>query len=1027
MTVVELPEDLAEAKRYSLPLWPNEFLQQLSRLQPSSSAKCSAIFILTLTSVAWIKIPCNMQITHSYVLCEYQSTTSDQVEEVVGLPKSVCAVNTFKYQHSCLKISLITEEVQCLTQTCFKSAHYYSNKMKLSVSDVTEISWLFLTLLGKDRKRYIFADKVFENYTCSLLSSLWSIEVHPQMLLDDNKPPNCSKLMQRAVAVLSLESPVPLIVTCLPGQAKCTDDTCILDAFWCDGETDCPDKSDESNCTIVCQLSHQNKPFPNTSFCFHSCKGPECQCLNHYYQCKAGGCIAWTSVCNCFTNCKDGSDEQGCAYCQDYTPTALTGGGVFQCTGLLYIRHIARHRVNDMNPDCQDGQDEKAYIRFLQNGSQNIEVCGQVDHVPCVMGFPLCFPKSDICVYDKDRYGNLKHCRNGEHLRQCKDFECSGKFKCPNAYCIPFHLVCNREMDCLHGEEEVQCQIKACPGLMKCKDSTVCIHPDNVQDQLSHCDTWKEDEAPFIGQPCPGNCSCRGQSVICRYSKLLDFKNVHSSTKFLDISYSVLSHTVSFTELTLLLSLDLSFVCLTVFPRALFSPLVNLMSLRLQQACIKSIVPSTFTGLLNLHHLGLVGNKLKIIQSYSFSYFVGMIQMNLSRLHLSKIYPFAFSNMFSCKVLDLSFNNLSSIGEGTFYGLQNLAYLDLRGNIIAFFDKKVLYGMQNLKQVLMPGRSMCCVVPKYISCSTSTYPDLLLDSCHNLVPGKVLESWGWVKVTCILLCNVVTMAYWHDQISLYGTLMIAMAIVDSSMVLAILVLLTANVHLSERFLVMHRVAWVSSPTCLFATVLQFCSFSMSKLIIIGVSLCRLYGIIQPLKVKQMPWRIGVAGYLFTCLIVVCSLSFLSMYSETHIRSPNTRCMPFSFHDFYNHFLPNVVFMCMTVLCASAIITLNSILLRVLGTRSQILLNYSSPNSFKCKATARRRLWVATLFNTSDVLILTVFALCAIGGLQISEKSMVWLSFVILPSGALLNPLLYTITCSPILKRISSVANYFSIG
>ncbi len=1007
-------------KRYSLPPWPKDFLQQLSRLQPSSSATCTAIFVLTLTSVAWIKIPCDMQISHSYVLCEYQRATPEHVEEVVGLPKSFCVTNTFKYKHSCLNISPITKKVQCLSQTCFQGAHHYNNEMKLLVTDVTEISWLFLKLLGEDRKRHIFAENVFENYTCSLLSSLWSIEVHPQMLLDDNKPPNCSKLMQRADAVLSLESPVPLIVTCLPGQAKCNDDTCILDAFWCDGETDCPDKSDESHCSAVCQLSHQNNRIPNSSFCLHSCKGPECQCLDHYYQCKTGGCIPWAYVCNCFNNCKDGSDEQGCASCQDYTPTALADSNAFQCKGITHITYIARHKVNDMKPDCQDGQDEKAYIRFLQNGSQNIEVCGQVDHVPCISGFPRCFPKSDICVYDKDRYGMLKHCRNGEHLHQCKDFECPGKFKCPNSYCIPFHLVCNRKMDCPHGEEEAQCNIKACPGLMKCKDSTVCIHPDNVQDQLSHCHTWKEDEAPFIGQPCPSNCSCRGQSVICRYSKPLDFKKVHSSTKFLDVSNSVLiSHTVSFVELTLLLSLDLSFVCLTGFPRALFSPLVSLMSLRLQQACIKSIVPSTFSGLFSLYHLGLAGNKLKQIHSYSFSYFVGMVQINLSRLHLSTINSCAFNNMHSCKVLDLSFNNLSSIGEGTFCGLQNLVYLDLRANIIASLDTHVLYGMENLKQVLMPSRSMCCSVPAYISCSTST---IRFDPCHNLVPSKVLESWGWINVICILLGNIVTLLCWHHKPSLYGTLMIVMAIADISMALPILLLLSENIHMLERFHMMHRITWLSSLPCLLATVSQFISFCMSKLIVIGVSVCRLYGIIQPLKAKQAPWRIRLLGYIVTCFAVVCSLSFLLIYSKTYIRSPNIRCMPFDFHDFYTQHIPNAIFMCMTGVCLLAIIILNSALLWALIRRDPMQQRQVMSIRFKRKITALRRVSVTLGFNTFDMFVLIISGLCAAGGLKISEESIAWLSFIVLPFSALSNPFLYTITCTPFVKLISSIKN-----
>lgn len=39
--------------------------------------------------------------------------------------------------------------------------------------------------------------------------------------------------------------------TCLPGHRQCEDGTCILARKWCDRRRDCPNASDEMNCTTV--------------------------------------------------------------------------------------------------------------------------------------------------------------------------------------------------------------------------------------------------------------------------------------------------------------------------------------------------------------------------------------------------------------------------------------------------------------------------------------------------------------------------------------------------------------------------------------------------------------------------------------------------------------------------------------------------------------------------------------------------------------------------------------------------------
>ncbi len=103
--------------------------------------------------------------------------------------------------------------------------------------------------------------------------------------------------------------------SCETKQYTCGDGTCILDIYQCDGIFHCQDGSDENACRPFCHAKQGNDMNVTNSICPELCKAPSCVCDGMYFQCRNGGCVRWSRVCDCKRDCQDGSDEQSCSLC----------------------------------------------------------------------------------------------------------------------------------------------------------------------------------------------------------------------------------------------------------------------------------------------------------------------------------------------------------------------------------------------------------------------------------------------------------------------------------------------------------------------------------------------------------------------------------------------------------------------------------------------------------------------------------------------------------------------------------------
>ena len=85
-------------------------------------------------------------------------------------------------------------------------------------------------------------------------------------------------------------------------------DVIISGSFLCDGVMQCEYGDDEINCTSHNVLATDCSPF---SLQMH--KDTECfKCPEFYIACGNGDCVPQDALCNRFSDCEDGWDEQIC-------------------------------------------------------------------------------------------------------------------------------------------------------------------------------------------------------------------------------------------------------------------------------------------------------------------------------------------------------------------------------------------------------------------------------------------------------------------------------------------------------------------------------------------------------------------------------------------------------------------------------------------------------------------------------------------------------------------------------------------
>ena len=529
----------------------------------------------------------------------------------------------------------------------------------------------------------------------------------------------------------------PLIFRTLMLDAffQCSDCTLIIEHHLCDGEADCPDASDESNCSWICQFIVSN----DTHFydCFSNCSKPNCLCHQLYFNCDIGGCVPLSKFCNGINDCPDSSDESLCPQ-EALIDTYIENPMLFLCHS---GDQISIERVNDTVPDCPFHGDDETWL----SSSNIININHTVPlFLPCIHGHPKVYIHYHACLLTWQQPGELATCRNGGHLRNCTYHSCPDHYKCEYSYCIPLHAVCDGVGDCPDGEDEKNCEALSCPNILHCKRDNLCIHRNYINDGLIDCPSNRDDEVTALQIQCPQYCGCIGYAAFCTNDGVVKFignLNVLRMLVWHNLSYQVFAKYLFHITFNSLKVLDLSNSHVGENFSVILGDRNSMIRLILNNISLSEIRPNTFNGFYNLRDLQLQQNPVHRIHTDGFNGLSALTVLDLSNLNIKTIMHCSFRGLEHLLHLNISCNGIEQLNDGILCGLESLQVLDIQNNNIIFVDGNVFHTTAQLIALTSSVRGLCCYV--HIKHCSPEFDDEFA-SCTSILHHKIQHICCWI-------------------------------------------------------------------------------------------------------------------------------------------------------------------------------------------------------------------------------------------------------------------------------------------
>ena len=414
-------------------------------------------------------------------------------------------------------------------------------------------------------------------------------------------------------------------------------------------------------------------------------------CPVDYYQCQDRSCILSIYVCDGHQDCD--SDEQQTECNQTVTlPTVNCPNSDFW---LENNHSISGHSVCDGISQCGDEEDElmchNGNIHKTSNPTRIISGLHEKikDGIDKLNSGDILSSRPCTFMRNIDKYfSNI----DNSHLLHCRHVLCPGMFKCGHSYCIDIVAICDGVVDCPDSEDESSCLNLYCPGMIKCRGETKCVPTWNICDGRSDCVLNQDDEATCYN--CPEYCKCNSYYVECILSEMFsrELNNIVIKIMKLIITRD---------------TVDIAF-------------LVNYLDLLYLDISTNRL--RNLTNSLNEHNLyktylylfNASGNLLHETYFMSASYFrfIQIIDLSNNKLvNIANIPP-------KLKILYLNDNLIILIWDQIIPNNHDLHLLDIRDNPLRIIHLvNMMKRLTSLRYFLTSTELYCCILPYNVKCS----------------------------------------------------------------------------------------------------------------------------------------------------------------------------------------------------------------------------------------------------------------------------------------------------------------------
>ncbi len=275
--------------------WTNQLRHAFRTPQPSNTSNhnCTAMFLLNQHTPVWIKVPCQLGMGYSKIICEYQQDTGHH-SLFISRSHRECPVGWIFTQGHCHILFTFAPELSIEQRL---AEHLCHDSKGAGIGELAHLDYLkgyFPILLGEKSTLYLLmrtSSTIHQDpQYCILVPSDYGTRLDFHRRRDFYKSA-CNTLIPIAHgAVCQMESSEIDQDSCLIGLYQCEDKTCILEKYICDGTVHCPDGTDETNCIDVCMMVNGMSLTPSECFT-EECHQPFCYCSWNYFQCLQGGCV----------------------------------------------------------------------------------------------------------------------------------------------------------------------------------------------------------------------------------------------------------------------------------------------------------------------------------------------------------------------------------------------------------------------------------------------------------------------------------------------------------------------------------------------------------------------------------------------------------------------------------------------------------------------------------------------------------------------------------------------------------------